>query len=220
MGDTIFLSNQRNRSHQLQAKYTYTAPKMNHFVSFVAKDNRSSYGGSSGAFDNGDADFYGTGTQYPYLTGKLRKSAGTEAFAGSIAFNYSFDFGTKIGLLGSWHSGKYYDVYLGYGVDPDFGGPGESVTAANPNLWLGTDEGRWAMDLGLRISHTMKFGNKLAFEPYITVSNLLNNYDYGAAYYNNVFESEGSVNTLFGKRNTGFAMNSPRTVAAGFRLTF
>jgi hypothetical protein len=248
-GDTVFLSNQTARNNQVQVRWTYTSSKVSALVNVVAKDTRSSYGGASRAFDqNGGADFYGGGAVYVYKTNPERKSVGTESFSGSFAFNYNFDFGTKVGLLGTWHSGKFYDVYQGYNADPDYVTPANpsaggnpiwmsGATLAHPNPVIGTGTGDWAMDLGLRISHSFNFGRKMILEPFLQISNLLNNYDYGSNYVNTVFTTKAVAgapaytgttvtprvsvtNPLFGTRGLNYQTNSPRTAAFGFSFRF
>jgi len=218
-GDSIFTSNQSAQSHQLQVKYAYTTQKFSALFNIVAKAVRSTYGGATGAFDSsGNADFFGAGSQRPYATGDMRPSGGTETFAGSFAFNYSFDIGTKLGVLGTWHSGKNYDTYAGFNAEL---GAGNVPTVAYPADWVGNRQGDWAMDLGLRISHPIKFGKGMNFEPFLQISNLLNNYDYGNNYDGQVHTDEtGSYNSEFGRRKAGWQNNQPRTAAVGFRFTF
>ncbi len=218
MFDTLFVSNQTARSNQIQVKYSYTSPKFSALFTFVAKDFRSSFGGSTGSFDNkGAADFYGSGAQIPWKTGDERRSGGTESFSGSFALNYTFDFGTKAGVLGTWHSGKFYDTYTGFNAEMGAG----NENAAYPIDWAGTREGDWAMDLGLRVSHSFKFGKSMAIEPFIQISNLLNNYDYAANYDGNINSPNSTDhNPEFGKRGFGWQANQPRTAAFGFRFTF
>lgn len=246
MGDNLFVSNQTARSHQLQVKYNYSGPNFSALFNIVVKDMRSTYGGSAGSFDaKGAADFYGGGTDIPYLTGEERRSAGSEFLSGSFALNYRFDFGTKIGVLGTWHSGKFYDQYLGYNTyfaELDNGDGvihlGES-DLAHPNDRLGQGTGDWNLDIGLRISHTFTFGKKMTIEPFLQISNILNNYDYGAN-YDGVANNIGSVmvddgsgipanfievpvpirNSEFNKRGHNWQANQPRTAAFGFRFTF
>ncbi len=240
-GDTVFLSNQTSRSNQLQVKWAYTSAKISAVFNIVAKDIRSSYGGASRAFDqNGNADFYGTGALYVWKPNPERKAVGTENFSGSFAFNYAFDIGTKVGLLGTWHSGKFYDVYQGYNSDTDANGNPIWMAGANlahPNMVIGTGTGDWAMDLGLRISHPFKIWRNAVLEPFLQISNLLNNYDYGSNYVNTIASTKtltgapvytGTTvvprtvvaNTAFGTRGLNYQANSPRTAAFGFQLKF
>ena len=219
MSDTIFVSNQRAASHQLQAKYSYTTSKSSFFMSVVVRDNQSSNGSSAGSFvSGGNADFYGNGTGglAPFTKGKLRRSGGTELLTGSLAYNYTFDIGTKVGLLGTWHSGKFYDIYSGGNIDL-----GGDVSVANPSDYLGYREGDWNLDIGLKVSHPFKFGKKMVFEPFLQIQNLLNNYDYGSNYGSTFYQEYGvSKDPSFGKRLFGFQANQPRTAAVGFRFTF
>ncbi len=218
MGDTIFLSNQTARSNQIQVKYSYTGPKLSVLFNIVAKEFRSSYGGNAGSFDNtGSADFYGSGAQIPWNTGHERLSAGSEFLSGSFAVNYVFDFGTKVGVLGTWHSGKFYDTYTGFNAEMGAG----NENSAYPIDWAGTREGDWAMDLGLRVSHAFKMGKGITIEPFLQVANILNNYDYGANYDGNINDPNSTDhNKEFGNRRANWQANQPRTAAVGFRLTF
>ncbi len=228
MSDTIFVSNQRAASHQLQAKYSYTTSKSNFFMSVVVRDNQSSNGSSAGSFvSGGNADFYGNGTGglAPFTTGKLRRSAGTELLTGSIAYNYTFDIGTKVGLLGTWHSGKFYEVNTGWNAEM---GLGNGVDVAHPVDYAGYREGDWNMDLSLRVSHPFKFGKKMVLEPFLQIQNLLNNYDYGSNYDGTMYLEDEDAghnpilvkNPTFGQRYFGWQANQPRTAAVGFRFTF
>ncbi len=237
MGDTVFHSNQTARSNQIQVKYSYTAPKWSALATMVLKDFRASFGGSAGSYDgHASADFYGTGAEYSYKQNPERPSAGTESFSGSFAFTYNFDIGTKVGVLGTWHSGKIYDIYAGYNAELGAGG---GTDDAHPNDYLGQARGDWAMDLGLRISHSFKFGKGMILEPFIQISNILNNYDYGSNYNNTYYQivTKYTVPTDpiatppqpykaavraddFGQRSPGYQNNQPRTAAAGFRFTF
>ncbi len=219
-GDTVFLSNQTASSHQLQVKYTYTEAKWSAMANLVIKEFKSSFGGSAGSYDgHASADFYGGGANYAFLTNPERRSAGTESFSGSFAFTYNFDIGTKLGILGTWHSGKIYDIYSGYNSDL---GAGNGTDAAHPNDYLGQGNGDWAMDLGIRISHSFKFGKGINLEPFIQISNVLNNYDYGSNYNNTYYDvADTAVKSAdFGKRSPSYQNNAPRTAAFGFRLVF
>lgn len=235
MGDNVFRSNQTARSKQLQIKYSYTRPRLNFLFNLVAKDNTSTYGGSVGAFDNGgQADFYGQTATPQYATGPERRSAGTENLLGSSAFSYRFEAGTLISALATWHSGKAYDVNLGYATD-DRGNPtgttyGPTVYGTGtPDIYhpipiVGYKTGDWSMDLSLRIAHQFKFGRKMTFEPFLQANNLLNNYDYGANYDGTLFVTHGSTaptkNSNFGNRGTGYQTNSPRSASFGAKFTF
>ncbi len=221
MGDAIFMSNQTARSNQVQVKYSYTAPKWSALATLVIKEFRASFGGSAGSFDgHASADFYGGGAEYAFKQNPERRSAGTESFSGSFAFTYNFDIGTKLGILGTWHSGKIYDIYAGYNAEL---GAGEGTDAAHPNDYLGQGYGDWAMDIGLRVSHSFKFGKKMSLEPFLQVSNVLNNYDYGSNYNNTYYQVSGGVATRaedFGQRSPSYQNNQPRTAAVGFRFAF
>lgn len=222
-GDTVFFSNQTASSHQLQVKYAYTEAKWSAMANLVIKAFRSSFGGSAGSFDaHANADFYGQGAIYTYLQNSERPSAGNESFSGSFAFTYNFDIGTKLGILGQWHSGKIYDIYAGWNADL---GPGNGTDAAHPNDYLGQATGDWALDLGIRISHSFKFGKTINLEPFIQISNVLNNYDYGSNYNNTYYDTTDpgvppTKSPVFGQRSTGYQNNSPRTAAFGFRFIF
>ena len=124
-----------------------------------------------------------------------------------------------MGILGTWHSGKIYDIYSGYNSDL---GAGNGTDAAHPNDYLGQGNGDWAMDLGIRISHSFKFGKGINLEPFIQISNVLNNYDYGSNYNNTYYDvADTAVKSAdFGKRSPSYQNNAPRTAAFGFRLVF
>jgi hypothetical protein len=229
-GDVVFYSNQTASSKQLQLKYAYNAPATSFVATLVIKDQKSSEGGSAGAFDSTGATggLYGEGAARPYLTNPERRSPGTETFAGSFQFAHRFSFGTTVSALASWHSGKAYDVIQAYSSDPAYG-PGAGVDVAHPNEVLGHQEGRWAMDMSLKVAHSIKFAKGLAVEPYVAIQNLLNNYDYGANYIGTKFLNNGTFNAPsalnpetsgFGHRRAAYQANSPRTGAVGIRLTF
>lgn len=230
MNDSIYRSNQTGRSLQVQAKYTYTAPRMSFLFSVVNRENRSSYGGSSGAFDQGSGpSFMGPGAYINYAAGPERRSQGTERWLGSFAFNYKFPSNTLLGVLGTWHTGKAYDVWQGMYINPNYD-PNDPnsrqyprSTIYNPAPVIGFREGNSAMDLGVRISQEIPlWRGKL--DPFIQFSNILNNYDYGANYDGvlNLRDSSSTVepNPHFGIRGTGWAANNPRMMAFGFRFTF
>lgn len=228
MYDDIFLSNQRAASHQVQMKYSYTTLKSNFFMSLVVRDNKSSNGSSAGSFvSGGNADFYGNGTGSlpPYLDGQLRRSSGTELLTGSIAYNYTFDIGTKVGVLGTWHSGKFYELNTGWNAEL---GLGNGLDVSHPADYAGYREGDWNLDLSLRVSHPFKFGKKMVFEPFLQIQNLLNNYDYGSNYDGTMYleDADGSGNPIliknpsYGQRYFGWQANQPRTAAFGFRFAF
>jgi Carboxypeptidase regulatory-like domain len=221
MGDSIFLSNQTSSSKQMQVKYTYTTSKMSFLATFVAKELKSSSGGDGGAFSNtGAADFYGAGAPLPWVTGPERLSNGTEAFSGSFAWGYRADFGTEFSLLGQWHSGKYYDKYLGY--SPNLGQPQDQngTDASDPNPVVGTGVGQWNMDVSFKIAHTFKIGQKVKLMPYIVIQNILNNYDYGNNYQNQIYNGNGTYNTQIDTRGPNFQTNNPRNGAVGVKLTW
>lgn len=219
MGDSIFLSNQTSSSKQLQVKYTYTTSKTSLLVTFVAKEFKSSYGGDAGSFSqvNGGADFYGGGAQVPWVTGPERTAAGTEAFSGSFAWSYHTDFGTNISLLGQWHSGKYYDTYLGYSPTLKVN---NGFDLADPNPLLGTRQGEWNLSTDLKISQDFKIGSKMKIQPYIAIQNILNNYDYGNNYYPNLLQNDGTYDPTFGTRGAKFQTNNPRNATVGVRFTW
>jgi len=218
MADTLFLSNQQAESHQIQAKYAFTAPRWNVLVNVVAKNARSSYGGAGGAFDQQrGADFYGGATNYPWYTNPMRPAHGSEKLSGSFSVTYKAQWGTHFGLLGTWHGPKIYDINLGY--NPDLG-PVGFVDNANPNPIVTQGEGNWALDMSLRLSHAFKVGSKVSVEPFLQVQNLLNNYDYGSNYGNSIFDGSGNYLGNVGQRFHGFAINQPRTIAIGVRATF
>ena len=206
MGDSIFLSNQTSSNKQVQVKYMYNTSKMSFMATFLAKEFKSSAGGDAGSFSNSQtADFYGTGAPLPWVTGQERAAAGTEAFSGAFAWTYHTDFGTDLSLLGQWHSGKYYDIYLGYNPNPAVDshgnpiyGPGGNLDAADPNLLAGTGTGQWNLDMGFKVQQTFSFSHNIKLIPYIMVQNLLNNYDYGNNYQNQLFNGNGSYNTQLG----------------------
>ncbi len=217
MGDTIFLSNQKSEITQITGKYVYTAPRVNVLFSITYKNARSTYGGAGGAFDQQNGgDFFGGGAVVPWETGRMRPSHGSENLMGSFAVNYQVSWGTSFGLLGSWHGPKKFDTFLGY--NPELGPVGR-VTNANPSIWMGMGEGAWNMDLSLRIGHAFKF-RKFGIEPYLTVQNLLNNYDYGTNYNQNMLSAKGTYQPSFQQRVQGFQVNAPRMAAVGFRMTF
>ncbi len=229
-GDVVFYSNQTASSKQLQLKYAYSAPATTFVATLVIKDQRSSEGGSAGAFDttNATGGVYGEGAARPYVTNPERRSPGTETFAGSFQFAHRFSFGTTVSTLASWHSGKAYDVIQAYSNDPAYG-PGAGVDVAHPNVVLGHQEGRWAMDLSLKVAHTFRLNQKLAIEPYVAIQNLLNNYDYGANYNGTKIKNDGTYNAPsplnpetsgFGNRRAAYQANAPRTGAVGVRVTF
>jgi hypothetical protein len=218
MNDIIFLSNQQAESHQVQAKYAFTAPRWNVLFNVVAKNARSSYGGAGGAFDQQrGADFYGGATNYPWYTNTMRPAHGSERLSGSFSVTYKADWGTHFGVLGTWHGPKIYDINLGY--NPELGPVGYTDNA-NPNVVVTQGEGNWALDMSLRVAHGFRFGARATVEPFIQIQNLLNNYDYGSSYHNSIFDASGNYLGNVGQRFNGYAINLPRTVAVGVRATF
>ncbi len=225
MGDTIFFSNQTASMKQLQAKYSYADSNNSFIFSITFKEAKASEGGAGGAFDasGSTGGLYGEGAQYNWKTSSERISAGTDRLEGSFSYSHRFDFGTMISFLGSWHSGKAYDVTQQYnnelGVD---GGSDQS----HPIEYLGTEYGRWNLDISAKVSHRFKLTKALTIEPYLAIQNLLNNYDYGSNYDGIKINSDGSPNTStslfsgFGKRGQAFQANQPRNYAIGARVTF
>ena len=238
ISDNVFYSNQTASSKQLQLKYAYNGPATTFVATLVIKDQKSSEGGSAGAFDttNATGGIYGEGASRPYVTNPERRSPGTERLAGSFQLAHRFSFGTTVSALASWHSGKAYDVVALYSAaygpfDPALPTPNTSgnVDVAHPIQVLSQQEGRWAMDLSLKVAHTFKLSKKMAIEPYIAIQNLLNNYDYGSNYNGTKFLNDGSYNASdptapetsgFGKRGASYQANAPRTGAVGVRFTF
>ncbi len=139
---------------------------------------------------------------------------------GSLSYSYNFDFGTKVGVLGTWHSGKFYEIYTGFNAEL---GAGEGTDMAHPIDYAGYREGDWNLDLGLRVSHLFKFGPRMTLEPFISIQNLLNNYDYGSNYTGAMYNDMGGTlerNPDFGKRRARWQANLPRTAVFGFRFAF
>jgi hypothetical protein len=226
IGDVIFYSYQTASSKQLQVKYSYTLPNTSFTASLVIKDMKSSEGGAAGAFDasGNTGGLYGEGARYPFMTSPERTSPGTEHFAGSFQFSHRFAFGTGVSILASWHSGKAYDVVQQYN---NILGPNASVDYYHPQEVLGTEYGRWNMDMSLRVSHNFALSKRVHVEPYLVVQNLLNNYDYGSNYDGNKFLNDGTFNAGDGSPFSGFRhrgpayqTNNPRNFAVGARLIF
>ena len=225
IGDSIFFSNQTASSKQLQLKYAYTNSDTSFIATLVVKDQKSSEGGAAGAFDASGATggLYGEGARFAYQTNPERISGGTEKLSGSFSYAHRFTFGTTVSALASWHSGKAYDV-----IAANAQGDNVSGDAAHPaTAYIGTNYGRWAMDLSLKVAHKFSFGKKMALEPYIVVQNLLNNYDYGSNYDGTKIQNDGTFNAGDGSPTSGFAhrgqgyqANSPRNGAVGIRFTF
>ena len=219
MGDYIFLSNQEARSAQLQTKYTYATSKSSFMATLVISEFKSTSGGDAGSFSNSQAaDFYGGGAVVPWQTGPERLSGGTQALSGTFAWAYHTDFGTHMAVLGQWHSGKYYDTYLGYSPNPGYG-PGASTDLGDPSPWVGTGQGDWNLSMDVKVSQDFHVA-KVKISPYLMIQNILNNYDYGNNYQNSLFNSDGSYNTTFGTRGTRWQANNPRNAAIGVRCTW
>lgn len=226
-GDNIFRSNQSARSKQLQVKYAYTRPNLSFLFNIVAKENTSTYGGSGDAFGGGGgADFYGGGANPAYTAGPERPSVGTEALNGSMVFSYRWEQGTALSIMSTWHSGKYYDIALG--VTNDDNGDLTFGSIYNPVPLVGTGQGCWNMDMGVRISHRFEITKRFAVEPYVAIQNLLNNYDYGSGYDGTIYMEGENYNgdyvpvhnPTFRQRDHGWQANRPRAVAFGVRVTF
>lgn len=233
--DNIFYSNQTASSKQLQLKYAYTDANTSFIATLVFKDQKASEGGGAGAFDSSgnSGGLYGEGALYPYLTNPERTSAGSSKLAGSFSYAHRFTFGTTISALATWHSGLAYDVIRADGQGPNNSSAGYAFPTT---VYIGTDYGRWAMDLSLKIAHKFSFGKKMSLEPYIVVQNILNNYDYGANYDGTQIlntavippptipptppPTQGDPNKAFGTRGQGFQANNPRNGAVGIRFTF
>jgi len=211
-GDSVFLSNQVATSKQLQAKYTYTQSNFSFLATLVLKNATNSSLNPGGTSSTAGGDFYGQAIADMYKTGPEYKTQGTSLWSGSFSANYRFDMGTKVSLLGQWHSGEYYYVFAG-------GDAANNATEAAPDPVIGIRTGCWALDLGLRLSHDFKW-NKVDIEPYLQVQNLLNNYDYGTNYNDVALNSDNSVNTQLGQRLANFQANAPRTAAVGLRVAF
>jgi hypothetical protein len=212
----------------LQLKYSYTNPNTSFLATLVVKNQKSSEGGAAGAFDASGATggLYGEGARYPYQTNPERRSPGTERLSGSFSYAHRFSFGTTVSSIASWHSGKAYDVIDAYNYAL---GPNVAVQQAFPVEQIGTQEGRWNLDVSLKVAHRFSFGKKVAVEPYVVVQNLLNNYDYGANYDGTRFDNTGTFNagdpaspetSGFGKRGQAYQANQPRNAAVGLRITF
>jgi hypothetical protein len=231
MGDQIFMSNQTATQRELQVKYTWHSGPMSLVATLDASYNTSSNGGSGAGFgNNGGADFYGAGATYAFIQNPERKAQGSQPLAGSFSWGYKFATGTNLSLLGQWHAGKWYDIYHAYSNDPTLASLGQT-TLSNPITPAGTGNGCWNLDMGLRISQDIKFGAKMVLEPFLQISNILNNYDYGTNYYNTaevVASGKGTTanpytytaNPLVGTRMPLFQSNAPRTAAVGLRFTF
>jgi hypothetical protein len=227
-GDFIFYSNQKARSKQLQAKYSYHEGNFQFLATFVAKDFESTNGGSGSFSATGIPDFNGSGAPYAWEQGPWRKETGTEPFSGSFSVGYLFSEGTRVSCLGQWHAGKYYDIYMA-DTTPYFPwalvGPGAGNTRANPDMPIGTAQGSSCLDIGLRISQTINLPRHMVLEPFIQIQNLLNNFDYGTSYHNGAFLANGSVITnspdpSLGQRLAAFQVNTPRQAAVGLKFDF
>ena len=218
MGDNIYLSNQASRIAQANLRYAYASEAFQVLFNLVCKDARSTYGGAGGAFDQvRTCDFYGRGALTPWVRGSLRRSHGTEVLSGSFAAEWRAPWGSRLGLLGTWHGPKYYDMFLGYNVDL---GPVGYTNTANSNTYVGQGTGAWNLDLGLRVSHAFRLGRRLRAEPFLLVQNLLNNFDYGTNYFSDRFDAGGNPNPDVGRRMYGWQANLPRMAALGLRVSF
>ena len=212
MGDSVFLTSQVATSKQLQFKYTYNMANFSFLATLVAKDATNSSLNPGGTTPSAGGDFYGQGIQNMNVAGPEYKTQGTSAWAGSFSINYRLDMGTKFSLLGQWHSGEYYYLFAG-------GAAAVNANTSTPNPVVGIATGCWAMDLGLRISQTFKVKG-VEIEPYIQAQNILNNYDYGTNYQNQVENTDGSANGQLGQRMSNFQANAPRNFAVGLRVAF
>jgi outer membrane receptor protein involved in Fe transport len=225
IGDSIFFSNQTASSLQLQLKYAYTNNNSSFIATLVFKDMKSSEGGAAGAFDasGNTGGLYGEGARYAFKTNPERTSPGTEKMSGAFQYAYRASFGTNFSALASWHSGKAYDVVIlnaqGNGASGD--------VAHSATDFVGTEYGRWQMDLSVRVSQKINLSKKVVLEPYVVIQNLLNNYDYGSNYdgtktlNSGAFNAgDGSPTSGFGHRGQSYQANSPRNGAIGARLTF
>ncbi|MBS1767229.1 MAG: carboxypeptidase regulatory-like domain-containing protein [Acidobacteria bacterium] len=220
ISDSVFFSNQQASSTQLQTKYTYSSAKTSFIATLTIANEQSSEGGAAGAFDGSGASagLYGEGSPTGWTTLPERHAAGSTTFMGSFVYAYTFDWGTQISALGQWHSGRAYDVTLGYSPNT---GPGGAVDAYDPIPVAGYREGAWNMDISLNVTQTFKFGTRFSVAPFITVQNLLNNYDYGANYDGTMTDgATGGVNPNFGQRGPGFQVNQPRNFAVGVKVKF
>lgn len=225
IGDAVFYSRQSAESLQLQCKYSYLTPNTNFMATLVVKNQRSSEGGAAGAFDasGSTGGLYGEGARYAFRDNPLRRAAGTPTLQGTFTYAHRFSFGTMISLLGQWHNGLAYDVVNGYnsvlgpGVDPD---------QYHPADVLGYQTGHWAMELDAKISQVFKVGSNWTVEPYISVQNLLNNYDYGSNFDGTKYLNDGTYNggtnnnDGFGTRLPRYQSNLPRFAAVGAKITF
>lgn len=234
LGDTIFYSNQTASQKQLQMKYSWSNPNNSFIFSVTLKDAKSSEGGAAGAFDasGSTGGLYGEGASYAWKTSSERTSPGTNKIEGSFQFAHRWDFGTSISFLGSWHSGKAYDIIRQWNDANGVPNPNDDTTwtatdQTHPNQVIGTGYGHWAMDLNMKIAHKIQVNRRAFFEPYIAVQNLLNNYDYGANFDGVKYFNDGSYNSGdssatsgFGKRGPSYQTNQPRSFAIGGRLVF
>lgn len=216
--DTVFYSNQTATSWALQMKYAYTSPNTNFIATLSIKDTKSSNGGGVGSFDNsGGTDFYGSSSTYSYKTSPERRSPGSDKFSGSFSYSHRFSFGTMVSLLGQWHSGKAYDVTEGYPVSL---GPNNDPYQYNPIEFGEIQEGAWAMNVDMKLSHKFHFGKKISVEPFILMQNIFNSFDYAANYDGARSLNNGDPNSNFGNRFAAWSYNTPRTGVVGVRVTF
>jgi len=229
INDNVFYSNQTATDIQLQVKYTYSTSHTSFLATLAIKDMKSSNGGSIGSFDNtGLTDFYGQNALYSWKTSPERRSPGSERFSGSFNVSHRFDFGTMLSFLGQWHSGKAYDVTWPFPEDQDPKDPNApGASMYDPNPIRGYREGNWALNLDLRVAQKITIGHKLVIEPFITIQNILNNYDYAANYNGQERLADGEPNPGtpgkhdgFGERGPSWQYNIPRTGVVGVRITF
>ena len=218
LSDSVFYSNQTASSRQLQTKYTYSSSRTSFVATLTVMNEKASEGGSGGAFDQaGTAGLYGEGAIYGWVTNPERRAQGSATLLGSFAYSHSFDFGTQVSFLGTWHSGRAYDIYVGYN---QAAGPGNG-DLYHPSDLLGYRTGRSVMDVSFRVAQVIKFGPKFSVEPYIAIQNLLNNYDYGSNYGQNEFDANtGAPLESFGQRLPTFQVNNPRNGVVGVRVKF
>jgi hypothetical protein len=225
LSDSVFYSRQSAESEQLQVKYSYMTSNTNFMATVVWKDQKASDGGAAGAFDASGATggLYGEGARFAFQDNPVRRAGGTPSLQGTITYAHRFSFGTMVSLLAQWHSGLAYDVVSGYNSTL---GPNVDTDVYHPGDLLGYQTGRWGMELDGKISHVIKLGQIMKVEPYITVQNLLNNYDYGANYDGTKYLNTGTYNAGtgngdgFGTRLPGYQSNMPRFYAVGAKITF
>jgi hypothetical protein len=227
LADAVFYSRQSASSLQLQLKYSYSNSATHFMATIVWKDQKASEGGASGAFDASGATggLYGEGARFAWQDNPVRRSGGTPSLQGTFNFSHRFSTGTMVSLLGQWHSGMAYDVTSGYSSAPGYG-PNSSTDLYHPADLLGYQTGHWAMELDAKVSQLIKFGSKFQVEPYISIQNLLNNYDYGSNFDGQKYLNDGTYNggtgqhDGFGTRLPSFQSNLPRFFALGVKVQF